>query len=851
MLGIILVHTVLMTIFVYDLVNRQRGFLHTQSIEQAHSLTETLAANSVSWVLANDIFGLAEILHSQRRYPGLKYAMVLSPDGRVLAHTDDDKIGLYISDEVSHSLLTSKQQKTSLVDTKKLIDVATPIFSNQEFIGWARVGLSQDKITSGLNIITRNGILYTILAIIIGSLFAIFMARGITKGLKHLVSIADGIQDGNLHLRSSLSRQDELGHLSDGFNLMLDTINEGKRNLQSIMDNSPAVIYIKDIDGRYIFINKKWEQLFDTDNIGIIGKTDHEIFTKELADKFVANDKAVIKAKLALQSEELAPHDDGIHTYMSIKFPLFNDSQNIYAICGISTDISERKKMEEKIRSSAQHLKLYRDQSPMATIEWNTDFQVLDWNTAAEEMFGYKLEEVKGKNFIDFMLPKNAIVNVKQIWAELMAQTGGRLSINENITKDGNIILCEWHNTPLIDETGKVIGAASIIQNITERKQKEEQLRRSQKMEALGKLTGGIAHDYNNMLGVVLGYTELLEGLLSGQPNLEKYAHEIRHAGERGAKLTKKLLDFSRQKGDEESLLNINTLLQNQQLMLEKTLTARIKLILDLEENLWPIWIDSADMEDTILNMSINAMHAIEGSGQITFQTRNKHIQTFNAKLLQLEPGDYITLSIIDTGCGMDTETQERIFDPFYSTKGEFGTGLGLSQVYGFIERSNGAIKVYSEQNQGTRFTLYFPRYVGNEDKPLSKKINNVANLTGSETILVVDDEPALLNLTSVILGQQGYNVIKTESSKQALEILKNESVALLLSDVIMPEMDGYELATIVQNKYPNVKIQLASGFSDDRHLKNLDEKLHNNLLHKPYHAQTLLRKIRELLDQD
>jgi len=224
MLGIILVHAVLMTIFVFDLVNRQRDFLHSQSIEQAHSLTETLATNSTSWILANDIIGLEEVLQSQRRYPGLQYAMVLNPQGRVLGHTQREKTGLYISDDISKSLLQSTTKQQTLVDSPLLIDAASPIFSNNEFIGWARVGLGQEKITAGLNIITRDGIFYTIAAILIGALFAFFMAKGITKGLKHIVDVAEGIKLGNFNIRTNLRRKDELGRLAEDFNIMLDTI---------------------------------------------------------------------------------------------------------------------------------------------------------------------------------------------------------------------------------------------------------------------------------------------------------------------------------------------------------------------------------------------------------------------------------------------------------------------------------------------------------------------------------------------------------------------------------------------------------------------------------------------------
>lgn len=418
----------------------------------------------------------------------------------------------------------------------------------------------------------------------------------------------------------------------------------------------------------------------------------------------------------------------------------------------------------------------------------------------------------------------------------------------EIVAKDGSVHWLEVKEAPVFDQQGNVSHVEGIAHDITERKQVEETLRHTQRMDALGKITGGIAHDYNNMLGVILGYTDLLESALSEQPELAKYAHEIHRAGKRGAQLTKKLLAFSRKKNAKTAMVNINTLLQDQQDMLEKVLTARITLILDLAEELWPVRLDGSDLEDAILNMSINAMHAMETGGQLTIKTHNEYVATTDTRILQLDAGDYVLLSITDTGSGMDEATKEKIFDPFYSTKGENGTGLGLSQVYGFVERSGGAIKVYSEPGHGTRFVLYFPRYheSGSDDK--TEEDNNAVDLRGNETILVVDDEPVLLDLASEVLSYQGYHVVCAKSAKQALDILENESIDLLLTDVIMPEMDGYQLAAIVQEKYPTIKIQLVSGFNDDRHANMIDDALHLSLIWKPYNTQTLLQRIRELL---
>lgn len=414
--------------------------------------------------------------------------------------------------------------------------------------------------------------------------------------------------------------------------------------------------------------------------------------------------------------------------------------------------------------------------------------------------------------------------------------------------KDGSSFPIEWWSHPII-ENDVITGTVVTFIDISKRIKQDEQLRRSQKMDALGKLTGGIAHDYNNMLGVILGYSEMLMDFLEEQPKLAEYVDEIHRAGERGAKLTKKLLTFSRQQSSEKVILNINTILKNSQLMLEKTMTVRISLKFDLAENLWAVNLDLNDLEDAILNISINAMHAIEGNGTVTYQTFNEVVNDIDAKHLQIEAGEYVVLSISDTGCGMDDETKEKVFDPFYSTKGEKGTGLGLSQVYGLVQRSDGNIIVYSEVDHGTQFVLYFPRYIGSVDK--ERKIESVTtnNLTGHERILVVDDEPSLTTLTSQILNKHGYITLIANSGKEALDILENESIDLLLSDVIMPEMDGYQLSEIVREKYPTIKIQLASGFSDDRHIDSTYPSLHENLLHKPFLAKTLLKRVRELLD--
>ncbi len=384
---------------------------------------------------------------------------------------------------------------------------------------------------------------------------------------------------------------------------------------------------------------------------------------------------------------------------------------------------------------------------------------------------------------------------------------------------------------------------------ISEQILKNEQLRRSQKLEALGKLTGGIAHDFNNILGVVMGYSDLLYSSLENNESLKKYAGEVIKAAERGQKITQKLLSFSRNKSSLETIVNINHVLNEQQNMLQKTLTVSVKLILQLENDLWNTCIDKSDLEDAILNMCINSRFAMPVGGELTLKTQNILLNSQNANALQLSPAEYVVVTVTDSGTGMDSLTVSKIFDPFFTTKGEKGSGLGMSQVYGFIERSGGAISVQSVMGEGTSIQLYFPRN-NQADVALDNESVAVSDYTGSESILVVDDEAALRNLIYEVLDEKGYRVLCVESAEKALEVLTTEQIDLILSDVIMPGMNGYELALIVMKKYPHVKIQIMSGFNDNSFNNEAYEKLYQKCLKKPLHASQLLAIVKDIFSR-
>lgn len=372
----------------------------------------------------------------------------------------------------------------------------------------------------------------------------------------------------------------------------------------------------------------------------------------------------------------------------------------------------------------------------------------------------------------------------------------------------------------------------------------EEVVRRGLKLEALGKLTGGIAHDFNNMLGVITGYADLLQTKLKEQPDLLSYVEQISKAGEGGVKLTNKLLSFTRKHVVTSEVININTLINEAVPMLEKLLTEGITLNIQFEEDLWSANIDTSDFENALLNMSINAKHAMGDKGILTIMTTNTKLGVTAAEKNGLAAGEYIRLSLMDTGCGMSSENAAKAFDPFFTTKGELGSGLGLSQVYGFVQRAHGSIKVESKPDKGTLFTLYFPREEGLESN--DKKIQPENNKLDKDiyNILIVDDEVALTELTAELLRSEGHQIETAFNAAEALDIVEKKNFDILISDVVMPGLNGFELADKVKEQYPDIKIIMVSGYNDQFNSEVKACHSYDTQLEKPVSSTQLLNTI-------
>jgi len=619
---------------------------------------------------------------------------------------------------------------------------------------------------------------------------------------------------------------------------------------KNVLDDMQTFAGVLETDGTLIFANNT--------AIKTAGVSESEVMGKKLWETTWFSHDSNVREQLKLDIQNAARGNTILHdmqvnmngSILWIQFnihPIFDNNGNVKFLVPEGQNIESRVQTEQALRESRERLRLHQELTVIGFIEWDQDFNVTDWNPAAEKIFGYSYNEAVGKHVIDLIIPTSERGKAKDIIEHLKIELAGTHTIFENITKQGNIIFCEWYNTPLTNTAGEIIGLASIVSDITLQKQKEEQLRRSQKLDALGQLSGGIAHDFNNMLNIMLGYTELIKQKDFDDSTLEKYIEQIEQAGARCTNLTRKLLGFSKSLPEPPSQCDINQALLQSQHILEKSLTARINIKFDLQNNIWPVLINTGEFQDSLINLGINSMHAMPDGGTLTLITANVPLESKDATQLGLPAGDHVKFSIIDTGCGMDEDTQSHIFDPFFTTKGEKGSGLGLSQVYGFVKRAGGIIKVDSDIKFGSRFDLYFPRLIHNVKSTTSNANNSTyQTLNGHETVLVVDDELALRELSTEILVRHGYKVVCASNGEDALNILKSNNIDLVLSDIIMPGISGYQLHDKITKEYPDIKIQLVSGYNKNKSTKggNID------FLLKPFIAKDLLLKIRELLDE-
>jgi len=405
---------------------------------------------------------------------------------------------------------------------------------------------------------------------------------------------------------------------------------------------------------------------------------------------------------------------------------------------------------------------------------------------------------------------------------------------------------------PILDSEGRKLGAVAAMIDITERKFLEQQFRHSQKMEAVGHLAGGVAHDFNNFLTIITGYGQMIQRNLDPESPMRAHVEEILKSGERAAALTRQLLAFSRRQDFSPRMLDLNTVVSSTENMINLLIGKNIELVTALPAGIGIVSGDPGQIEQVIMNLAVNARDAMSNGGTITIETANVELDEAYARAhMHVKPGSYVMLAVTDSGCGMDATTQAHIFEPFFTTKepGK-GTGLGLATVYGIVKQHGGNIWVYSELNQGTSFKVYFPRIETGAAKAESH--HPVASkLRGSETILVVEDEQAVRSLLVRMLRSLGYWVLEASRADEALMVcLRHKGpVHLLLTDVVMPQKSGRDLLDHLRPLRPDIKVLFTSGYTEETLHRRVLER-NAPFLQKPFTEEMLARKVRDVLDQ-
>ncbi|MFN7959079.1 MAG: CHASE domain-containing protein [Holophagaceae bacterium] len=503
--------------------------------------------------------------------------------------------------------------------------------------------------------------------------------------------------------------------------------------------------------------------------------------------------------------------------------------------------------LREALHRNHSHL-LY---TPLAVIETDAMFRVSEWNPAAERIFGFPRETALGLDPHTLIIPPEGQSEVSSRREALLAsETGTRVTM-ENLTSTGQRILCDWYNTALRDEQGRFIGAIFLADDVTERRRAESALRQAQKLESLGVLAGGIAHDFNNLLTAILGNAEVALDRIPDDPALRSAIQRIEATTQRGSDLARQLLAYAGKAHFAVRPLNLNAIILEMGDLLSVSISKKVTVTTDLEPGLPPVDADSAQFQQVVMNLVINASEAIgDRPGQVIVRTRSvaysraELTATFPGQVL--EPGPYVRLEVEDDGCGMDAETIGRIFDPFFTTKFT-GRGLGLSAMLGIVRGHRAGIRVESKPGEGTTFILLFPASESTVAQ-IIPETEPAAPMSG--TVLVVDDESIIRDLARSALENAGFEVLEARDGLEALECFERsrEPIDLVLLDMTMPRMGGAETFRRLRGLAPAIKVLLTSGYTQKESLESLADLPPDGFLQKPFRVRELVGKVREIL---
>ena len=603
------------------------------------------------------------------------------------------------------------------------------------------------------------------------------------------------------------------------------------------------------------------------------GYTEKEIVGQHFSRFYTEEDKAIDLPSMALRTareqgrfehEGWRVRKDGTRFWAHVVIDPIRDPDGVLVgYAKITRDLTERRHAEDRLRESQEQLRLLVEGvTDYALFMLDPQGRVSSWNTGAQRIKGYTREEVVGQHFSRFYTEEDRHAGVPAKGLNQAAETGRWETEGWRVRKDGARFWAHVVIDAIRNDAGELVGFAKITRDVSERKTAERELEearkalfQSQKMEAVGQLTGGVAHDFNNLLTVIIGG---LDTIARSKPNdtarIRRSLETARHAADRAASLTARLLAFSRKQPLEPTPTDLNLLVRNMADMLHRTLGEQIELESALSPRLWSVEIDQNQLENAILNLAVNARDAMPSGGKLTIETQNAFLdESYAATDAEVRPGQYVLMCVSDTGSGMSMETLGHVFEPFFTTK-ELGrgTGLGLSMVYGFVKQSGGHVTIYSEEGEGTTVKLYLPRHYGEETTLGDEGAQRDSpTASGDEVVLVVEDNAEVRAFSVATLGELGYRVLQASDGDAALAMLNAEpKIDLLFTDVVLPGRTGRTLADEALRLRPELKVLFTTGYSRNAivHHGRLDAGV--RLLQKPFTFDQLANRVREVLDE-
>ncbi|MCE7798175.1 PAS domain S-box protein [Sphingobium sufflavum] len=626
--------------------------------------------------------------------------------------------------------------------------------------------------------------------------------------------------------------------------------------VQSVTDYA---IYMLDLNGHVMSWNAGARRFKGYEANEIIGQHFSRFYTDEArAQDIPGIALETAKREGRFEAEGWRVREDGGHFWANVVIdPIYDSAGTHIGFAKVTRDLTERRRAEDELRRSEERFRLLvQSVTDYAIYMLDPDGRVSSWNAGAERFKGYAQNEILGEHFSRFYTDEDRDAEVPQKALETARRDGRFEAEGWRVCKDGSRFWASVVIDAIRNEAGEIIGFAKVTRDLTEKRAMEEQLRQSQKMEAVGQLTGGLAHDFNNLLAGISGSLEMMQMRIAKgkMEEFDRYFALAMGSVKRAAALTHRLLAFSRRQTLDPKPTGVNRLLTGLEELIRRIVGPSVLVEVVRGADVWPVLIDPHQLENAVMNLCINARDAMPEGGKLTIETKNMALGGHHAEQLDLPPQEYVALCVTDTGTGMAPDVIDRVFEPFFTTKpiGE-GTGLGLSMIYGFARQSGGQVEIRSEVGHGTTMCLYLPRHSGDaaiEDD--AQPSFPVVRAGQDEVVLVIDDEPAIRMLVAEVLGDAGYAVIEAPDGAAGLRVLdSNARIDLLITDVGLPgKLNGRQVAERARRIRPDLKVLFITGYAQNEAPGQGELGNGAHLLTKPFSMNVFAHRIREIIER-